>query len=197
MTKRPIVFIDRDGTLNREAGYINHPDNFQMYPFVYQSIRLLNYFRVLSVIITNQAGVGRGYFTEDFLAEIHKKMFKLLDKNGAHIDGLYYCPHHTSSSDPAYAVNCKCRKPKTGMLKQAAEDLSPDVNTEKMYVIGDKFSDIKMGKSFGCKTILVKTGYGEGELQAFNKNTPKPAAIEENFLSAVLWILKDLNLNAF
>jgi len=197
MTKRPIVFIDRDGTLNKEAGYINHIDNFQLYPFIYQGIRLLNHFDILSVIITNQAGVARGYFTEGFLKEVHNKMFDILEKNGAFIDGLYYCPHHPSSKLAEYAVECDCRKPKTGMLEQAVEELSPNVDTERMYVIGDKFSDVKMGNNFGCRTVMVKTGYGRGELMSKEEDRPKPSKIEKNFLSAVLWIIKDINLNAF
>ncbi|TYB34063.1 MAG: HAD family hydrolase [Flexistipes sinusarabici] len=197
MTKRPIVFIDRDGTLNKEAGYINHIDNFKLYPFVYHGIRLLNHFNILSVIITNQAGIGRGYFTEDFLKDVHNKMFGLLEKNGAFIDGLYYCPHHPSSKLAEYAVKCDCRKPKTKMLEKAVAKFSPHVDTERMYVIGDKFSDIKMGYNFGCRTVMVKTGYGAGELMSKDKDKPQPSKIEKNFLSAVLWIIKDLNLNTF
>ncbi|HCW92605.1 D-glycero-alpha-D-manno-heptose-1,7-bisphosphate 7-phosphatase [Flexistipes sinusarabici] len=197
MAKRPIVFIDRDGTLNKEAGYINHIDNFQLYPFVYQAIRLLNHFNILSVVITNQAGIGRGYFTESFLKYVHNKMFSMLKKNGAFIDGLYYCPHHPSSKLAEYAVECDCRKPKTKMLEKALEEFSPEVDRKKIYVIGDKFSDIKMGSNFGCRTVMVKTGYGKGELMSKDNDSPKPSKIENNFLSAVLWIIRDLNLNVF
>jgi len=197
MTKRPIVFIDRDGTLNKEAGYINNIDNFQLYPFVYQGIRLLNHFNIFSVIITNQAGIGRGYFTESFLKDVHNKMFDMLKKNGALIDELYYCPHHPSLKLTKYAVKCNCRKPNTKMLEKAVAKFSPNVDTERMYVIGDKFSDIKMGNNFGSKTVMVKTGYGTGELMSKDKDSPEPSKIEKNFLSAVLWIIKDLNLNAF
>ncbi len=195
MTQKPIVFLDRDGTLNKEAGYINHLDNFEMYPFVFQGLRMLNVFGVYSVVVTNQAGVARGYFSEHFLNKVHAKMTNLIEKNGAFIDGIYYCPHHKTAGKGKYAVDCDCRKPKTGLIEQALNDLKRTVDTNKMYVVGDKFSDIYMGNNAGCKSILVKTGYGKGELE--RSDVTVPIAVTENFLTAVIWILNDLNLIDF
>ncbi len=185
MEKFPAVFIDRDGTMNIEAGYIDHPDNFSLYPFVSQAVRLLNAHGFLVIVLTNQAGVGRGYFGEDNVETLHSKMRSELSKGGAKLDAVYYCPHHTSSKDPKYAVDCGCRKPKTGMVDKALSELP--VDTERMFIIGDKMSDIKLGKKTGCRTYLVKTGYG---LREAEKNPDGADVITENILTAVLDILK-------
>jgi D-glycero-D-manno-heptose 1,7-bisphosphate phosphatase len=185
MERSPAVFIDRDGTINIEAGYIDHPDNFNLYPFVPQSIRLLNEHGFLVIVLTNQAGVGRGYFGEDNVETLHAKMRSELAKGGARLDAVYYCPHHTSSKDPRYAVDCDCRKPRTGMVDKAVKDLP--IDKSRMFIIGDKMSDIKLGKKTGCRTYLVKTGYGLREAE----NNPDGAdIITDNLLLAVLDILK-------
>ncbi len=195
MTQKPIVFLDRDGTINKEAGYINHPDNFELYPFVFHGLRMLNVFGIYAVVVTNQAGVAKGYFSEHFLKNIHAKMVNLIEENGAYIDGLYYCPHHKTEGKGEYAVDCNCRKPKTGLIEQALKDLKGTVDTNRMYVVGDKLSDIYMGINAGCKSILVKTGYGKGVVEATDTNIP--ATITENFLTAVIWILNDLKLTDY
>ncbi len=192
--KLPTIFIDRDGTINKEAGYMNHPDSFEIYPFVYQAIRLLNRHNILAVVITNQAGIARGYFPESVMHALHEKMFRECEKHGAEINGLYYCPHHPSSKIPELAIDCNCRKPKTGMFEQAVKELP--INTSKTYMVGDKFSDIKFGYNCGAKTVMVKTGYGKGEIELkYEKQTILPDAIKNNLLDAVIWILKDLKNN--
>lgn len=185
MERFPAVFIDRDGTINIEAGYIDHPDNFNLYPFVPQSIRLLNEHGFLVIVLTNQAGVGRGYFGEDNVETLHAKMCSELAKGGARLDAVYYCPHHTSSKDPRYAVDCDCRKPRTGMVDKALQDLP--IDKSRMFIIGDKMSDIKLGKKTGCRTYLVKTGYG---LREAENNSDGADIITDNLLLAVLDILK-------
>jgi D-glycero-D-manno-heptose 1,7-bisphosphate phosphatase len=187
MEKLPTIFIDRDGTINKEAGYINHVDNFELYPFATQAIRLLNENGFLVVVITNQAGIARGYFPESLLSDVHNKMINELEKGGAKIDGLYYCPHHPSSKDPKLAIECNCRKPAPGMIEQAIDELP--IDTDNMVMIGDKFSDIEFGHNCNCKTIMVKTGYGKGEL---NLKTPKvePDYLVDNLLDAAILILK-------
>jgi D-glycero-D-manno-heptose 1,7-bisphosphate phosphatase len=191
--KFPTVFIDRDGTINKEAGYMNHEDSFEIYPFVYHALKLLNIYNVLAVVVTNQAGIARGYFPEDIMHRLHKKMYKEFYKRGVKINGLYYCPHHPSSKIPELAIDCNCRKPKTGMFEQALRELPIDTN--KLYMIGDKFSDIKFGHNIGAKTVMVKTGYGKGEIE-LNYSSQKilPDIIKENLLQAVLWIIKDLGV---
>ena len=190
MERKPVVFIDRDGTINKEAGYINHPDNFEIYPFVAQAVRLLNKYDILAVVVTNQAGIARGYFPIENMFRLHDKMVNELEKNGARLDGIYYCPHHPSSKIPEYAKDCDCRKPKPGMIKQAVKDLA--IDEKKMYVVGDKVSDIELGWNTGCKTLFVLTGYGKGELAKFEGKGKKPDFICENLLEAVVEIIKDL-----
>jgi D-glycero-D-manno-heptose 1,7-bisphosphate phosphatase len=186
--KRPTVFIDRDGTINKDAGYINSLKNFEMYPFAPQAIKLLKDNGYLVVIITNQAGIGRGIFTEDFLSQVHNKMRVILQKNGTDIDGIFYCPHYKGSKIPAYNIDCDCRKPKTKMIDDAIKLLS--VDTSNMFMIGDKHTDIQMGINAKCKTIMVKTGYGEGEIaNDYSKWKLKPGLITDNLLTAVLSIL--------
>lgn len=185
MTKYPAVFIDRDGTINEEVGYLNNPDELVLYPFAAEAIKLLNDNGFLAIVVTNQAGVGRGCFTEDKVHLVNDKMHDELAKHGAKIDALYYCPHHPSSKEPKYAVDCNCRKPKTGMIDQALKDLP--VDTSKMFMIGDKKSDIKLGINAGCRTYFVRTGYG-AEQSAENPGLAD--TVTENLLTAVEDILK-------
>lgn len=184
----PTVFIDRDGTINLDAGYINDPDNFVMYPFAPQAVRMLNLSGFLTVIITNQAGLGRGFFTLETMNKIHEKMFAEFKAQGAKINGLYYCPHHIGSKIPEYDKDCRCRKPYTEMIEKAAEELPIDMS--KTYFIGDKYSDMQTGFNAGCKTVMVKTGYGKGELlQKSPKWERMPDAVCEDLLDGVRLIL--------
>ncbi|UOD35865.1 D-glycero-beta-D-manno-heptose 1,7-bisphosphate 7-phosphatase [Deferribacteraceae bacterium V6Fe1] len=190
MMKKPTVFIDRDGTINRDAGYINSLDNFEVYPFASQAIKLLRDNGYLVVVITNQAGIARGIFTESFLEKIHNKMRKILQENGTDVDGIFYCPHYKGSKIPEYNVDCECRKPKTKMIDDAINALP--VDRDNMYMIGDKYTDIQMGINAGCKTIMVKTGYGAGEIENdCHKWTKKPDFIADNLLLAALAILNN------
>lgn len=144
------VFLDRDGTISRDVPYCSCPENFELLPMVAETIKLLNDCGFKVVIVTNQSGVGRGYFTEDMLAKIHQKMLGELTKSGAVIDAIYYCPHHPDD-------NCECRKPKPAMILQAARDLNIDLH--QSYFIGDSDLDIGAGKSAGCFTIRINTGF--------------------------------------
>lgn len=185
----PTAFIDRDGTINYDAGYINDPDNFIMYPFAPQAVRMLNQSGFLVVIITNQAGIGRGFFTHDTMNMIHKKMYTTFEEQGAKIDQLFFCPHQIGSKIPQYNVDCRCRKPYTGMIEEAWSKLPIDKN--RSYFIGDKYSDMETGFNAGCKTIMVKTGYGKGELLQKSMNWKRqPDSVAETLLDAVKLILK-------
>lgn len=184
----PTVFIDRDGTINYDAGYINDPDSFVMYPFAAQAVRMLNLSGFLAVIITNQSGLGRGFFTEETMNMVHKKMFDTFKNQGAKIDGLYYCPHQTGSKIPEYDLDCRCRKPFTGMIEKAFGELP--IDKSRTFFIGDKYGDMETGFNAGSKTILVKTGYGKGELiQKSSKWKRMPDAVSEDLLDAVRLIL--------
>lgn len=185
----PTVFIDRDGTINIDAGYINHPDSFVMYPYAPQAVRMLNEAGFLAVVITNQSGLARGFFTIDIMNKVHDKMNRLLKLGGARIDGLYYCPHDPNARVEEFRAECGCRKPKTGMIEAALKDLP--VDNSRMYFIGDKYSDMRTGFASGCKTIMTETGYGKGELlfksSGWERRPDKTAA---NLLEAVRLILK-------
>ena len=183
------VFLDRDGTINEEMGYINHLSRFVLLPGVAEGIRKLKENGFLTIVVTNQAGVARGYFSEDLLKKVHEKMQKLLKQQKAELDAIYYCPHHPEVGPPEYKIDCNCRKPKPGMIEKAVRDYSIDL--KKSYMIGDRYTDIKFAKQFDMKAIMVLTGYGRGEFEYFRHNwTIFPDFIAEDFLEAVNWILK-------
>ena len=187
---KPVVFLDRDGTINYDAGYINDVDNFMMFPYAAQAIRMLNINGFLVVVITNQSGLARGFFTEETLEEIHNKMTSDLLKQGAKIDGIYFCPHDPNAKVEKYKAVCKCRKPETGLIDAALKELP--VDKSKMYFIGDKHSDIMAGYKSGCKTIMVKTGYGKGDLlHKSQKWEVKPDTVADTLLDAVKLIVKN------
>jgi D-glycero-D-manno-heptose 1,7-bisphosphate phosphatase len=176
------VFLDRDGTIAEEVGYLNHASRFRMFPFVAAAIGRLNEARLAVIVVTNQSGVGRGYFPESLVHTIHELMTQQLAVGGAHVDGIYYCPH--TSAD-----GCNCRKPKPGMLEQAAREHALDLR--RSYVVGDRFGDIDLAHHVGARAILVRTGYGLGELTWHADKWPLQADFVADDLSqAVDWILR-------
>jgi len=182
-TKRRAVFLDRDGTISEEYGYANHISRFQMFPFAAAAIRRLNEAGIPVIVLTNQSGIGRGYFGEELVQQIHERMQQELAAAGAHVDGIYFCPH-------IRADGCKCRKPELGMLEQAARE--HNLETEGCTVVGDRYSDIALGHAAGCRSILVLTGYGRGDYQWHHASWPQqPDHIVENLADAVDLILKD------
>src|ERR1041385_6733239 len=138
MTKRA-VFIDRDGTLSEEVGYINHVSRFQLFPYAAEAIKELNQHNWLAIVVTNQAGVARGYFSEDMIQAVHKKMTEDLSASGAKLDAVYYCAHHPTVGEPPYRVDCDCRKPRPGLVQRAAADLNVDLANS--WMIGDRRSE--------------------------------------------------------
>jgi D-glycero-D-manno-heptose 1,7-bisphosphate phosphatase len=186
--KKRAVFLDRDGTISREIGYINHADRYRLLPRTAQAIRLLNDSDYLTVVVTNQAGVARGYFTEDLIWLVCARMETLLAADGAFLDGIYYCPHHPRTGQPPYRADCNCRKPKTGMIDRAAADL--DIDISRSWMVGDKISDIEFARGVGCGGAMVLTGYGRGEY-TYSRHTwqVKPDHIAEDLLDTVEWIL--------
>ena len=141
-----VVFVDRDGTINVNVEYLDDPDNFQMYPGVAEGIKLLRDKGFKIVVVTNQSGISRGFFTEETLEKIHKRMNKELLEKGATVDAIYYCPHHPEDK-------CNCRKPKTELFEKAIKDFDVDVNNS--YIIGDRMLDIEAGSKMNLKTVLV------------------------------------------
>jgi len=188
MTNRA-VFLDRDGTLNEEVGYVNHLDRFVLLPRVAQAIRLLNEHGFKAVVVTNQSGVARGYFSESLLHLVHQRMENLLNQEGAHLDGIYYCPHHPDAGAPPYRQKCRCRKPDTGLVETAVKEL--DLDCSKSYVIGDRGAEIEFARRIGAKGILVLTGYGKGEWEYCRDQwIVKPDHVAPDLYEAVQWILK-------
>lgn len=188
---QPAVFLDRDGTINEQMGYINHLSRFVLLPGVAAAIRLLNENNIPVIVATNQSGLGRGYFPASLLAEVHEKMHKLLAKKGAQLDGIYVCPHHPESDIPEYRLACDCRKPGTGLLTRAARE--HDLDLPASYLVGDRWTDIETAHNCRIKPILVLTGYGRGELALVGpKKKTRPRHVAEDLNDAVEWILNDL-----
>ena len=152
---------------------------------------LLALLTVPVVVVSNQSGLARGYFPASLLDEVNKRMEKQLAAEGAHIDGLYICPHHPEAKKEKYRKACNCRKPKIGLLKQAAADLN--LNLTRSYMVGDRWSDLKCGAAAGATSILVLTGYGRGDQQYIGPQQEiQPAMVAENLNAAVDWILEQL-----
>jgi D-glycero-D-manno-heptose 1,7-bisphosphate phosphatase len=193
MEKNIAVFLDRDGTINEEVGYLDSLDKFKIIPSAYEAIRLINKSVMKAVIISNQAGVARGLFTEDFVKMTHEHLQTVLRQKGAYIDKFYYCPHHPTEGIGIYLQQCSCRKPAPGMLLQAAQDLNIDLT--RSYLVGDRFRDMEAAKKVRVKGVLVKTGYGQDFLQDDGQDKAteenKPDFIVTDILEAVKWILKD------
>jgi D-glycero-D-manno-heptose 1,7-bisphosphate phosphatase len=191
MTRQPAVFLDRDGTINEQMGYINHISRFVLLPGVGRAIRRLNEQNIPVVVVTNQSGLARGYFPATLLAEVHQQMEEQLAAEGAHVDGLYICPHHPEAKEEKYRKACDCRKPKIGLLKKAAADLQLDL--KQSFMVGDRWSDLKCGAAAGATSILVLTGYGRGDQQYIGPQQEiQPAMVAEDLEQAVDWILQQM-----
>ena len=189
--KQVAVFLDRDGTVSEEVGYVNHLSRFKLFPWTAEAIKKLNKAHIKAILVTNQAGVARGYFTEDLIIEVHNKLVEELAKTGAYLDAIYYCPHHPSAGQPPYRANCECRKPKPGLLYKATDEHNIDLS--RSFMIGDKYTDVELGQRIGVKGVMVMTGYGIGEYEYQRQNWPQmPDKIAENLLTAVDWIISQV-----
>jgi len=186
----PAIFLDRDGTLSAEIGYVNHLSRFHLLPFAVEAVRLVNRAGWRAVVITNQAGVARGYFPESLVEEVHGSVREHMAAGGARLDGIFYCPHHPSVGEAPYRQDCACRKPKPGLLRQAAEELQIDL--ARSWMIGDRYGDLEVAWAVGARGALVRTGYGEGELQYKSAGwTRRPDLVSTHVLEAVAHILHE------
>ena len=183
----PTVFLDRDGTLIEEVGYLSHLDRIALYPWSIESVKLLNRAGFKVVVVTNQAGVARGLFDEDFIDEAHRFLDQKFSDGGATIDRFYYCPHHPEASVEAYRSECDCRKPKAGMLWKAAQELQLELSHS--FVIGDRLSDLRLGQAVGARSLLVRTGYGETTARELTDDV-EVAYTAPELMTAVAWILR-------
>ncbi len=189
---KPCVFLDRDGTVNEEAGYINHPSRLKLLPGVGAAIRQLNEAGVLVVLVTNQAGVARGYFSLEVLMETLDRMTQQLAVGGARLDGLYFAPYHPGSKDPRWVHDPdNLRKPGLGMIAKALK--KHPIDLDRSYMVGDRQNDIIFAHKAGLKGVYVKTGYGLGEYTYQRDQwTDQPEHIAQDLTEAVKWILQDL-----
>lgn len=182
------IFIDRDGTLNEENGYISHPTQLKLYDFAFEAIRHINHSGWKAIVATNQSGVARGYFSEAQLAEVHVNLNHLLKANDTYLDAIYYCPHHPNEGEFPYHQECLCRKPRPGLLHQAERDF--ELALAECFVIGDRYIDIECARRVGAKSVLVLTGYGRKEYELGRSAWPQaPNFVAEDLLAAVTWIL--------
>jgi len=155
---RPAVFLDRDGTINEDVGYLSELSHLTLYPWAIDSVRLLNRAGYLVVMVTNQGGIGRQMIRPEFVDQLHAVIDERLAAGGAHVDGWYFCPHHPEALVDALREVCRCRKPAPGMALDAARDL--DIDLERSWVIGDKWIDVQLGQRIGGRGVLVRTGWG-------------------------------------
>jgi len=182
------VFLDRDGTVNEEVSYLPTMDKLKLITGSAKAMRLLRVAGFKLVIITNQSGIARGFFTERNVKRIHQKLKKMLKREGAIYDGIFYSPYSVNGSVRPFNRDSPLRKPGIGMLEKG-RDLF-DIDLTKSYMVGDRESDIGAGKNGGCKSILVKTGYGEQALaKGFEKYEPDFVATD--LYAAAKWIIED------
>ena len=163
MTMRPAVFLDRDGTINREVNYLSNPEEFELLPGAAEAIAKWNARGWAVVVVTNQSGVGRGYFSGAVLDAIHEKMRSELAASNAHVDAIYCCLHRPDEE-------CACRKPRCELFRRAAEQLGIDV--EKSFFVGDKWTDVLPATELGGRGILLLTGHGKAEIGNVPVNAP-------------------------
>jgi D-glycero-D-manno-heptose 1,7-bisphosphate phosphatase len=185
----PGVFLDRDGTICEEVGYVNHIDRCALLPRSAEAIRLLNEAGIPVAIVTNQAGVARGYFREELIHEVHTRVRSLLAAQGAHVGAIYFCPHHPTAGEPPYRQDCSCRKPKPGLILRGAQELGIDL--ARSFMVGDSARDVQAAAAAGVTSVLVLTGYGRGEWEHQPERfATRPAHVAADLLEAVRWILE-------
>jgi D-glycero-D-manno-heptose 1,7-bisphosphate phosphatase len=182
---RRAVFLDRDGTLIEETGYLDRLDRMSFYPFTVDAVRLLNRSGLVVIVVTNQSGVARGMFDEALVDAAHRRLSDALALGGARVDGFYYCPHHPQGTVDAYRRICDCRKPEPGLLMQAARD--HDVDLRASFVVGDRAHDLEAGAAVGARCALVRTGYGTAQEE---KARGSATVVTDNLMEAVSWILR-------
>lgn len=182
------VFLDRDGTLIEEVGYLDRPDRVQLYPWTVDAIRAFNRAGLRTVMVTNQSGVARGFFSEAMVQRVHDRIADMLAAGGAHLDAYYYCPHHPDGKVREFAVTCDCRKPGRALVDRAAAAFGIDPAVS--YAIGDRWFDVSLARTVGAKGVLVRTGYGADEEHRAPDGVTADAVVD-NLAAAASWVLID------
>lgn len=187
---RPAVFLDRDGTLNEEVGYLSRPEDLALIPGAGAAVRRINQAGMAAVVISNQSGVARGYFDEVTLGSIHQRLREELEKVGASLDGIYYCPHHPEGVVEEYRKECGCRKPEIGMIRKAVQELAVELSNS--YMVGDHIKDIRLAVNAGMRSVMIMTGHGKDVwARAGEAEQSLPDHVAEDLAAAVDWILAD------
>jgi D-glycero-D-manno-heptose 1,7-bisphosphate phosphatase len=181
------VFLDRDGTLIEEVGYLDRPERVELFPYSIEAIRAFNRAGLKIVMVSNQSGVARGFFTEETVDRVHRHIADLLAAGGVHLDAYYYCPHHPDGKVAEYTRRCECRKPGPGLVERAVREL--DVDPRRSFTVGDRWLDVALARTVGARGVLVRTGYGLTE-----ELKPQPGLtadqIVNNLVEAAGWILR-------
>ncbi|MCJ0743404.1 D-glycero-alpha-D-manno-heptose-1,7-bisphosphate 7-phosphatase [Pedobacter montanisoli] len=185
MEANKAIFLDKDGTLIPNIPYNVNPDLISLNKGVLEGLEILSKLGYLFIIISNQAGIAKGYFEEEDLIEVEQKIKQLFDQKGIHLSGFYYCPHLETGSVPRYAVTCNCRKPNPDLILAAAKEHHIDLT--KSWMIGDILDDVEAGKAAGCRSILIDNG-NENEWCVNGNLNRVPNWIAPNFLEASLYI---------
>jgi D-glycero-D-manno-heptose 1,7-bisphosphate phosphatase len=180
------VFLDRDGTIIEEVGYLDRVERVALYPWTIDAIRAFNRAGLAVVLVSNQSGVARGFFTEQVVDDVHAYMASLLAEGGARIDAYYYCPHHPDGKVAGYARACDCRKPGRALIDRAAREL--DVDPGRSFVVGDRWVDVALARAIGAHGVLVRTGYG-ASVEPERPGDLTADAIVDNVIAAASWIL--------
>jgi len=182
------VFLDRDGTLIEEVGYLDRVERVDLYPWAIDAVRALNRAGMRVVMVTNQSGVARGFFSEAVVEQVHRHIADLLEAGGAHIDAYYYCPHHPDGKVRQYAQACDCRKPGRGLVDRAVREFG--IDPAASFVVGDRWLDVALARAVGGRGVLVRTGYGATE-ETRPPEGLRADAIADNLIGAVSWILRN------
>jgi D-glycero-D-manno-heptose 1,7-bisphosphate phosphatase len=188
MNRRPVVFLDRDGTLNVEAGYLRNLDDLVLIEGAAEAVKKLNQNGIAAVLVTNQSGAARGYYSEEHIRNLNARLLKLLSAQGAFLDGSYYCPHLADGEIATYRLNCLCRKPQPGMIDTAFAE-HPDLDRALSFVVGDKATDVELARNCGARAVLVLTGYGRDVIKGSHQWQVKADFEAPSIVEAVDWIL--------
>jgi D-glycero-D-manno-heptose 1,7-bisphosphate phosphatase len=185
---RPAIFLDRDGTLIEERGYLDRLDLLTVFPWTADALRLLTRAGFATVVITNQAAIGHGIIDESFLGEVHRELSARLARGGAAIERYYYCPHVVNAKVEQYRQACQCRKPEPGMIERACREM--DLDPARSVMIGDRWLDVACGRAAGTRAILLRTGHGAHEAETPPEGLAADAILD-NLMEAVGWILRN------
>ena len=181
------VFLDRDGTLIEEVGYLDRLERVELYPYSIEAVRALNRAGLKVVMVTNQSGVARGFFSEAVVNSVHQHIADMLRAGGAWFDAYYYCPHHPDGRVAEYATACECRKPGRGMVDRAVRELG--IDPTRSFTVGDRWLDVALARTVGARGVLVRTGYGLREEQKPIAGLTADALVN-NLAEATGWILR-------